>query len=197
MLGFTVAGCSDFTSVVDLRNGTEMLDGGCHGKAVEAFTKVIEPDAPEQPLEMAYWRRSPAPYESGRLEEAVSDDSALMDLAQDNPDFLPADAQLLAEAHAFRTTAHLTSGDFDNAETDLRTVIVIPPEDHEWSQGEVACRAQTGEIELHASQQSSSAYSVDIRCIGSHVARHSVLSLLPGPRAASASGAKAGRGDER
>jgi tetratricopeptide (TPR) repeat protein len=196
MMGFTTARCSDSSSVSNLRNGTELLDENRYGEAVEAFTKVIETDPPEQPLETAYWRRSLAPYESGRLEEAVSDDSALLNLTQDNPDFLPADAQLLAEAHAIRTTAHLTSGDFDNAETDLRTVIAILPEDHEWSQGEVAWRAQTGEIEPHASQQSSSAYSVDIRCIGSHVARHSVLSLLPVPRAAGARGAKAGRGDE-
>lgn len=196
MLGFTVAGCSDFTSVVDLGNGTELLDEGCHWEAVEAFTKVIETDPPGQPLKMACWRRSLAPSESGRLEEVVKDGSALMDLAQDNPDFLPADVQQLAEAHAIRTTTHLTFGGFDNAETDLRMVMAIPPGDHEWPQGEVAWRAQTGEIEPNASQQSSSAHSVDIRCIGSHVARHSVLSLLPGPRAASASGAKAGRGDE-
>jgi tetratricopeptide (TPR) repeat protein len=147
MMGFTIAGCSDFTSVNDSRNGTELLDEGCHGEAVEAFTRVIETDPPEQPLEMAYWRRSLAPYESGRLEEAVSDDSALLNLAQDNPDFLPADAELLAEGHAIRTTAHLTSGDFDNAETALRTVIAILPKDHERSQGAVACRTKTGEIE--------------------------------------------------
>ena len=85
MLGFTVAGCSDFTAVVDLGNGTELLDEGCHGEAVGAFTTVIETDPPGRPL---------------------------------------------------------------------------------------------------------------IRCIGSHVARHSVLSLLPGPRAASASGAETGRRDE-
>lgn len=196
VLGFTVAGCSDFTSVVDLGNGTELLDEGCHGEAVAIITEVIETDPPGQPLEMAYWRRSLAPNESGRLEAVVKDGSALMDLAQDNPGFLPADVQLLAEAHAIRTTTHLTCGDFDNAETDLQMVIAILPEDHEWPQGEVACRAQTGEIEPHASQRSSPAHSADIRCIGSHVARHSVLSLLPGPRAASASGAKADRRDE-
>ena len=52
-LGFTVAGCSDFTAVVDLGNGTELLDEGCHGEVVGAFTTVIETDRPGQPLEMA------------------------------------------------------------------------------------------------------------------------------------------------
>jgi tetratricopeptide (TPR) repeat protein len=147
MLGFTTARCSDSSSVINLRNGTGLLDEGRYGEVVEAFTKVIETDPPKHPLETAYWRRSLALYESGRLEEAVSDDSALLNLAQDNPDFLPADAELLAEAHAIRTTAHLTSGDFDNAETAPRTVIAILPKDHERSHGAVTCRTQTGEIE--------------------------------------------------
>jgi len=85
MLGITVADSSDFTSIIGLGNATELLDEGCHGEAVGAFTTVIETDPPGRPL---------------------------------------------------------------------------------------------------------------IRCIGSHVARHSVLSLLPGPRAASASGAETGRRDE-
>ena len=44
MLGFTVADCSDFTFVVDHGNGTELIDEGCHGEAVEAFTEFIETD---------------------------------------------------------------------------------------------------------------------------------------------------------
>lgn len=197
MLGITVADSSDFTSIVGLGNATELLDEGCDGEAVEAITTVIETDPPGKPLEMAHGRRSLASHESGRLEAVVKDGPALMDLAQDDPDFLPADVQLLAESQAIRTTTHLTCSDFVNAESDLRMVIAILPEDHEWPQGgEVAWCAQTGSIEPHASQQSSSAYSADIRCIGSRVARHSVLSLQPGPRAPSASGAKVGRGDE-
>lgn len=135
MPGFTVAGCGGFTFVVGLGNDTELIDEGCRGEAVEVVTEVIETDPPGQPLELPYWRRSLALYESGRLEQAVNDGPAQMDLTRDNPDFLPADV-------------------------------------------------------------SNSAHSVDIRCVGSHVARHSALSLLPGPRAASAGGAKAGRRDE-
>lgn len=196
MPGFTVAGCGDFTFVVGLGNGTELIDKSCCGEAVEVVTEVIETDPPGQPLELAYWRRSLAPYESGRLEQAVNDGPAQMDLARDNPDFLPADVPLLAAVHAICTTTHLTFGDFDNAETDLRMVTAIPSEDREWQQDESACRAQTGDVEPHVSQRSSSAYSVDIRCVGSHVARHSVLGLLPVIRASSAGGAKAGRRDE-
>jgi tetratricopeptide (TPR) repeat protein len=146
-LGFITAGCGAFTYVVDLHDGTELLDEGRYEETVGAFTRVFETDPPTSPLETAYRRRSLALYELGRLEEAVSDDSALLNLAQDNPDFLPADAELLAEGHAIRTTAHLTSGDFDNAETALRTVIAILPKDHERSQGAVVCRTKTGEIE--------------------------------------------------
>ena len=55
MLGFTVAGCSDFTSVVDPGNGTELLDEGCHGEAVGAFTTVIETDPPRAATHTMHW----------------------------------------------------------------------------------------------------------------------------------------------
>jgi tetratricopeptide (TPR) repeat protein len=87
-LGFITAGCGAFTYVVDLHDGTELLDEGRYEETVGAFTRVFETDPPKSQLETAYWRRSLALYELDRLEDALADEAVLLDLIDDNPNVL-------------------------------------------------------------------------------------------------------------
>jgi tetratricopeptide (TPR) repeat protein len=105
-------------------DGIEMIDDGQWEEARSTYTRIIEEFPPEDPnaLGRVHLNRAIALYELGLYEEALADETIVIDLA-------PSDTDLLAHAYLNRSREH-SYLDMDNeAVGDATAVINLEPED--------------------------------------------------------------------
>jgi tetratricopeptide (TPR) repeat protein len=121
-VGLVASACSEDAVASVHAEGVQSMDEGRWEDAVTAFSEAIELEPTDQYLETAIWNRSIALYELGRLEEALADETFLIELG-------PTDSDRLAEALLNRSRELVMLHRDEEALIDVDMVIELQPTD--------------------------------------------------------------------
>ena len=127
LLAALAASCSAPSSVDEadsLERGVQMLAEGSYSEAAEIFSALIDSYPPDDhdALAVAYFNRSIAHFQQGRIEDALADETAAIELD-------PSDLNLLAILHLNRSREYSYLDKADDAIAAATAAIELEPSD--------------------------------------------------------------------